>query len=55
MALVGDNSRLILPKVSSWSGKDKELLHELVIYKIEMSKIETVESNKPAFWLSKNP
>ncbi len=54
MALVGDNSRLILPKVSSWSGKDNELLHELVIYKIEISKIEPVESNKPAFWLSKN-
>jgi len=54
MALVGDNSRLILPKFSSWSGKDKELLNELIGYKIEMSKIEPVESNKPAFWLSKN-
>jgi hypothetical protein len=54
MALVGDNSRLILPKVSSWSGEDKELLHELVSYKIEMSKIEPVESKKPVFWLSKN-
>ncbi len=54
MALVGDNSRLILPKFSSWSGKDKELLNELISYKIEMSKIEPVESNKPAFWSSKN-
>lgn len=54
MALVGDNSRLILPNVSSWSGKDKELLHELISYKVEMSKIEPIESNKPLFWLSKN-
>ncbi len=54
IAVVGDNSRLIIPKVSSWSGKDKELLHELISYKIEMSKIEPVESRKPAFWLSKN-
>lgn len=54
MALVGDNSRLILPKISSWSGKDKKLLDELIGYKIEMSKIEPVESHKPAFWSSKN-
>lgn len=54
VALVGDNSRLILPNVSSWSGKDKELLHELISYKVEMSKIEPTESNKPVFWLSKN-
>lgn len=54
MALVGDNSRLILPNFSSWSGKDKELLHELISYKVEMSKIDPIESNKPVFWLSKN-
>jgi hypothetical protein len=54
MALVGANSRLILPKVSSWSGKDRELLYELISYKIEMSKIEPVESHKPVYWLSKN-
>lgn len=54
IALVGDNSRLILPKFSSWSGNDKELLNELISYKIEISKIVPVESNKPAFWSSKN-
>jgi hypothetical protein len=54
IALVGDNSRIIIPKFSSWSGKDKELLDELIGYKIEMSKIEPIESNKPVFWLSKN-
>jgi hypothetical protein len=32
IALVGDNNRLIVPKVSSWSGKDKEMLHELINY-----------------------
>jgi len=54
IALVGDNSRLIVPKVSSWSGTDKEMLHELINYKIEMSKIESIESSKPVFWMSKN-
>jgi hypothetical protein len=54
MALVGENSRLIIPKFSSWSGRDKGLLDELIGYKIEMSKIEPIESNKPVFWLSKN-
>ena len=54
MAFIGDNSRLILPKVSSWSGKDKDLFFELITYKIEMSKIEPKESIKPLFWFSKN-
>lgn len=54
ITLIGENSRIVVPKFSSWSGKDKELLHELISYRIEMSKIEPVESNKLVFWSSKN-
>jgi hypothetical protein len=53
MALVGDYSRLILPKVTSWSGKDKAMLDDFINYKIELSKIEPVESYKLVYWLSK--
>jgi hypothetical protein len=54
LALVGDNSRLIVPSWSSWSGKDKELLLDLLNLKIETSKLKPIESAKPLYWRSKN-
>jgi hypothetical protein len=54
LALVGDNGRLIIPNSSSWSGKDKELLLQLLHLKVEMSRLEPMESGKPLYWRSKN-
>jgi hypothetical protein len=53
-ALVCDENRLILPSVTHWSGKDKELLFELVSFKLEASKIEAIENGKILYWRSKN-
>lgn len=54
LALVGDDRRLIVPASSSWSGKDKEMLFELISLKIEKSKLAVIESSKPLYWWSKN-
>jgi hypothetical protein len=53
IALVGYNNRVVLPGSATWSGKDKELLSELIQSKIAASKIQPVENSKMIFWRSK--
>lgn len=54
VALVSDECRMILPSPSSWLGKDKELLRELINYKIDASKIQPIENSAIVYWHSKN-
>ena len=54
IALVGDKCRIVLPSPTSWSGKDRERLYEFLEYKLETSKIQSVESKEHLYWRSKN-
>jgi len=52
LALVSDEGRLVL-KPGSWTGKNKEQILRLLVYKLEILGIEPKESIKISFWYSK--
>ena len=54
IALVSDTSRLIVPGFRNWSGKERNLLFDLIALKIETSSVEPIESVKLFYWRSKN-
>lgn len=54
IVLTGDKCRILLPSTTSWSGKDREQLYELISMKIENSEIRPQQGTKPLYWRSKN-
>lgn len=54
IVLTGDKCRILLPSTTSWSGKDREQLYELISVKIENSEIQPQQGTKPLYWRSKN-
>ena len=47
--LISDECRLYVPQTASWIGKDKQQLYELLILKLESSKVEPIMTTKNVF------